>query len=104
VLPKAVADWHAGFSIGLTTQAPPRVYTLFPNGWFDMQRVVRPIPTDCLGNLGNAEVRDTINDLHRRMNNGEDTQVEIDRYLFYVYLEGSGKPPLPNQSFPYELE
>jgi len=66
------------------------VYILFPDGRFDMQRVVRPIPRDCLGSLDNAEVRDIINELHRRMNNGEDTQVEIDRYLLYVYLACSG--------------
>ena len=55
-----------------------------------------------MSGMGNAEVRNIINDLHRRMNNGEDTQVEIDRYLLYVYLQGSGCPmlkALPWQSF-----
>ena len=76
--------------MSLNTQQPPRVYTLFPNGQFDAQRVLRHSTADTLHSLQNKEVCGIIHDLHRRMNNGEDTQVEIDRYLLYVHLEISG--------------
>jgi len=102
VLSQAVASRHAGFSVGLTTEAPPRVYTLFPEGVFDLQRVVRPTAPDLLAEMSNSEVSRIVHDLHQRMNNGEDTQVEIDRYLLYVYLEASACPllkALPWQSF-----
>jgi hypothetical protein len=76
--------------VSLTTQVPPRVNTLFPSGEFDAQRVVRHSTADILASLRNEEVRAIVVDLHRRMNLGEDTQVEIDRYMLYMHLEVSG--------------
>jgi len=56
--------------------------------------VVRQNTADILHSLENKEVCAIIQDLHRRMNNGEDTQVQIDRYLLYVHLEITGCPLL----------
>jgi len=57
--------------------------------------------------LANPAVLAIINDLHKCMNNSEDTQVEIDRYLLYVHLERSGCPlfaRLPWQCFVLSAE
>ena len=86
--------------MSLTTQAPPRVNTLFPSGEFDAQRVVRHSTADVLATLSNEEVRAIVIDLHRRMNLGEDTQVEIDRYMLYMHLDVSGSPLLARLPWP----
>ena len=93
--------------MSLTTQAPPRVNKLFPSGEFDAQRVVRHSTADVLATLRNEEVRAIVIDLHQRMNLGEDTQVEIDRYMLYMHLEVSGSPllaRLPWQNFVLRAE
>jgi hypothetical protein len=77
-----------------TTQPAPRANTLFPGGEFDARRVVGPRAADALASLRNAEVRAIVTELHRRMNLGEDTQVEIDRYMLYIHLEARGSPLL----------
>jgi len=77
-----------------TTQPAPRANTLFPGGEFDARRVVGPRAADALASLRNAEVRAIVGELHRRMNLGEDTQTEIDRYMLYFHLEARGSPLL----------
>ena len=64
-----------------TTQPAPRAHTLFPDGEFDARRVVGHDAADVMATLRNGEVRAIVAELHRRMNLGEDTQVEIDRYM-----------------------
>ena len=93
--------------MSLTTQVPSRVHTLFPNGVFDAKRVVRHSTADVLATLGNEEVRAIVVDLHRRMNLGEDQQVEIDRHMLYMHLEVSASPllaKLPWQKFVLRAE
>jgi len=85
-----------------TTQPAPRAHTLFPDGEFDARRVVGHGAADVLATLRNGEVRAIVTELHRRMNLGEDTQVEIDRYMLYIHLETRASPllaQLPWQSF-----
>jgi len=90
-----------------TTQPAPRANTLFPGGEFDARRVVGRGAADVLASLRNAEVRAIVGELHRRMNLGEDTQVEIDRYMMYIHLEARGSPllaRLPWQCFVLRAE
>jgi len=83
---------------------------LFREGVFDVRSVMgldyadTPASADSAGAAGatphaaeairNPEVRAIVQDLHRQMNSGQDTQEEIDRYMLFLSMEASDAPAL----------
>lgn len=81
------------------------MHRLFRNGEFDARSVVGLDISGTPVTIRNTEVRTIVQDLHRQMNGGTETQVEIDRYMVYLYMEASGASALdvlPWQSFVLE--